>query len=850
MLSGRAPTSPAVPPAPESSVYHSPGTFFRPTDPVPFAVLAWLLALAPVTAGLQPADGESAGNKPAATGKPAVLRVEPARVVLDSPETTQQLLVTGGPPAAPLDLTRTASYKVLAPAVVAIDAGGLLVPQEEGRTEVTVSHKGQQARVAVEVRGLRQPAPISFVSQVLPILTKAGCNAGGCHGKAEGQGGFKLSVFGFDPRADFRAIVMEGRGRRTLPGAPAHSLVLRKGAGLVPHGGGRRIQPDSLQYRRVLRWLAEGQRFDAPAAPELERIEVEPGQRVLAFGGTQQLRVTAVDVRGGRRCVTTEAEYESNATVIAGVDRRGLVQAGSLPGEAALLVRYRGHVTVCRVTIPRPGVYFPRPPENNFIDRHVWDKLQRLGIPPSGLCDDATFLRRAFLDVIGTLPTAAEARAFLADRRPDRRARLVDHLLGRPEYADYWAMRWADVLRVDKDAVTAQGAVAMTRWLRKQFADNRPYDAMVRDILTARGSTRSAGPAAFYKVLNTPDLASRSVSQVFLGVRIECAQCHHHPSEKWSQDDYFALAGLFTGVQRKPLPGGAEAIFVRGGKDLNHPRTGKPVSARPLGAPVPDLAGVADRRRVLADWMTAADNPYFAAALANRLWAHYFGRGLVEPLDDLRATNPASNEALLAALAKHLRDGKYDVKAFTRTLLLSRAYQLGPATAANHDDEQNFSHARPRALPAEVLLDAICQATGVGEKFNGWPAGYRAIQVWDNRMPSYFFRIFGRPVRYSVCECERSSEPSITQALHLMNSPEVGAKIRSRRGSARRLSESKKSPSEIVEELFLLTLSRRPRDQERELLLGAFREEGVDRRTAIEDVLWALLNTKEFIYNH
>src|SRR5439155_7250587 len=300
--------------------------------------------------------------------------------------------------------------------------------------------------------------------------------------------------------------------------------------------------------------------------------------RVISFGGTQQLRVPAVDAEGGRHCATTEAEYESNAGAIAGVDRRGLVQAGSIPGEAAILVRYRGEVTVCRITIPRPGVRFTRPSENNFIDRHVWDKLERLGIPPSGLADDATFLRRAYLDVIGTLPTTAEARAFLADKDAGKRAKLVDHLLGRPEYADFWAMKWGDILRVDKDAVTPQGAVAMTRWLRRQFAENRPYDAMVRDILTASGPTTAEGPAAFYKVLNTPELVSRSVSQVFLGVRIECAQCHHHPSERWGQEDYFALAGLFTGVQRKVLPGGAEAIFARGGTDLPHPRTRKPVA--------------------------------------------------------------------------------------------------------------------------------------------------------------------------------------------------------------------------------------------------------------------------------
>lgn len=775
---------------------------------------------------------------------PAAVRVSPALVVLDSPETTQQLLVTDGV----VDLTRAVTFKVLRGDIAAVDTTGLVQPRGEGRTEIVVSHQGADTRVAVEVKGQRQPRPISFASEIVPILTKSSCNSGGCHGKAEGQAGFKLSVFGFDSMSDYQAIVMEARGRRTFPAAPEQSLLLRKAAALAPHGGGRKVPQDSLPYRRLARWIGEGQRYDVPDAPALSRLEVEPEQRVLALGATQQLRVTAIDVSGGRRCVTTEAEYESNATTIAGVDRRGLIQAGTIPGEAAILVRFMGQVNVCRITLPRPVVKVTRPPENNFIDKHVWNKLARLGIPPSDLADDATFLRRACLDVIGTLPTAAEARAFLADKDANKRAKLIDALLARPEYADYWAMRWADILRVDKDAVTPQGAVAMTRWLRRQFADNRPYDAVARDILTAQGSTLTEGPAAFYKVLNTPELAGRSVSQVFLGVRIECAQCHHHPSEKWGQDDYFALAGLFTGVQRKVLPNGAEAIFARGGADLKHPRTGKPIEARPLGATATKLEGVTDRRRVLADWMTAADNPYFAASLVNRLWAHYFGRGLVEPLDDLRATNPASNEELFADLAKHLREVKYDLKAFTKTLLTSRVYQLAAATEANRDDEQNFSHATAKALPAEVLLDAICQTTGVGEKFNGWPEGHRAIQVWDNRMPSYFFRIFGRPVRFSVCECERSNEPSITQALHLMNSPEIGGKIRSKRGTARQLADSKKTPTEIVDELYLGTLARYPSDRERALLLESFKDE--ERRTAVEDVLWTLLNAKGFIYNH
>ena len=781
------------------------------------------------------------------SGLQAAIKVVPSSIILDSPETTQQLLVAESDTTP--DLTRQATYQSANPKIALVDETGLVRPVAEGKTEIVVAHKDQQARIPVEVKGLLQPTPVSFASQIIPILNKSGCNAGGCHGKAEGQAGFKLSVFGFDPMADHKAIIMEGRGRRTFPASPANSLLLLKGTGLVPHGGGRKIQPDSLSFRRVVRWIAEGQRYDNADTAALKSIEVEPALRVLPFEGTQQLRVTAIDVNGNRRCVTAEAEYDSNATTIAGADHRGLVQAGSTPGEAAILVRYMGQVTICRVTIPRPGVKFARPPENNFIDRHVWNKLERLGIPPSDIADDATFLRRVTLDVIGTLPSAAETREFLADKDANKRAKLIDRLLDRPEYADFWAMLWADILRVDKDAVTPQGAVAMTRWLRKQFAENRPYDEMARAVVLAQGSTTSEGPAAFYKVLNNPELVSRSISQVFLGVRIECAQCHHHPSERWGQEDYFALAGLFTGVTRKPLPNGSEAIMARGGLDLKHPRTKLGVPAKPLGAAELDLTSVSDRRSIFADWMVAQDNPYFAEAVANRLWSHYFGRGLVEPLDDLRATNPASNEPLLAELAKNLREAKYDIKAFTKTLLLSRAYQLGHEIPANRDDEQNFSHATYRTLTAEVLLDAVCQTTGVGEKFNGWPEGYRAIQVWDNRMPSYFFRIFGRPVRFSVCECERGSEPSITQALHLMNSPEIADKIRNRKGTARALADSTKTPTEIVDELFLSALARFPTEKERTLMLDTFKQEGVDRRTAVEDVLWALLNMKDFIYN-
>jgi hypothetical protein len=791
----------------------------------------WVLLLSLVASGLR-AD---------------TLLVSPSAIMLDYPEATQQVLVRGKAKAT--DLTHAATYQILDSKVAEVNSAGLVQPRGEGKTTLLIRHGGDEAKIAVEVSGLAAPAPVDFETQIMPLLSKNGCNMGGCHGKSGGRGGFALSVFGFDSLGDYASIVKDGRGRRLFPAAPEASLLLRKATGTISHGGGKRLTPGTLHYQRFARWITEGARYGQDTA-SITAIEVEPREQILAFGGTQQLRVTAIDADGKRRCVTLDAEYDSNAGSIARADEQGLVRANNIPGQAAILVRFLGHVTQCRVVIPRTDTAFKRPPENNFIDKHAWDNLQRLGIAPAGLADDATFLRRVYLDAIGTLPTVAEARAFLTDKSPDKRAKLIDQLLTRPEYADYWAMRWSDLLRVDRDEVTPAGAVAMSRWLRKQLADNTPYDQMVRALVTARGPI-TEGPASFYKVLDKPEEASRAFSQLFLGVRIQCAQCHHHPSDKWGQEDYFALAGFFTGVGKKASVGGGEMIYAKKATEMKHPRTGKFVPAAALGAEPADFTGIADRRIVLAKWLTSPENPFFARALVNRIWAHYFSRGLVEPLDDMRATNPATIEPLLDDLAKHFRDTKYDLKALTRTLLNSRLYQLaGKPADAKADDEQNFSYVLPKAMPAEVLLDAICQATGVPEKFNGFPDGYRAIQVWDNRIPSYFFRIFGRPVRATTCECERSNEPSIAQALHLMNSEEIHAKITARDGVARRLTNSKKQPKEIVEELYLGTLSRFPTDQEVSAMLRFFAEAGEDRRGAVEDVLWALLNTRGFVYNH
>ncbi len=813
--------------------------------------------------------------------------VTPAAAEIDQPEASLQLLVNEVvEPGRSVDLTRQVKYRSENEKIARVDELGLITPVSDGQTAVLVDHAGGPTRVPVTVKGIAQPVPLSFPRDMIPILTKAGCNTGGCHGKAEGQNGFKLTVFGFDPAADHDAIVKQGRSRRISLGAPEHSLLLRKSLALDAHGGGQRIDEGSIRHRRLARWIGEGAQFGSEEAPTLERIEIEPTEQVLLAKGTQQLRVWAIDSDGSRRCVTTEAEYESNASPIAAVDDRGFVQATEIAGEAAILARYLGQVTVARITIPQPGVKFARPAENNFVDRLAWDKLQRLGIEPSELCDDATFLRRAYLDVIGMLPTAAEAKAFLADPAPNKRSLLVDKLLERPEYADYWTMRFSDLLRVDQSKITPQGSVAITRWLHRQFAENRPYDVFVRELITAKGNVKAEGPAAFYKALDTPELAARGVSQVFLGIRLECAQCHHHPSDRWGQDDYYAMAGMFAGVSRKKTPDGGEAIVPIAAKDLQHPRTLEFVQASPLGvtpkprvveAPPPApivpmkapgkpaklaakpkkpvvpesaISDAVDPRVELADWMIAPENQYFAATMANRLWAHYFGRGLVEPIDDLRLTNPASNEPLLNELAKHLRSVKYDLKAFTRTLLNSRLYQLAPTTtASNAVDEQNFSHGAYKAMPAEVLLDAIGQATGTPESFNGWPEGVRAVQIWDNKLPSYFFRIFGRPVRATVCECERSNEPSISQALHLMNSPEIMAKIRSRTGHAAVVARQPLSPADSLDQLYLTVLSRYPMPGEKEQLLPVFAE-GADRRAACEDIVWVLLNSKEFLFNH
>ena len=781
----------------------------------------------------------------------------PSQIELPHPESSQQVLVgTQLSDERSLDLTRRVEFSFTEPGVASIDDRGLIKPLADGNTELRIRYEGQEKTLPIRVTAWQETDSLSFYHDIIPVLSKAGCNSGRCHGKAEGQKGFKLSIFGSDPKADYEAIAREAVGRRVWPVAPEQSLVLLKGTARIPHGGGKRFGPDSELWQKLHRWIGSGAKLDknadSPSSPrETVRLILEPEQVILDGGGSQQLQLTAIDRAGQRHCVTTMASFESNMESMARVDGRGLIESSDLHGEALILARYMNNVTVCRVTLPQPGITVERPVEHNFIDGHVWDKLERLGFQPSALAADTTFLRRVFLDTIGTLPTSEESRQFLADPSVDKRSQLINRLLERGEYAEYWAMQWLNLLRADQRKIGAQATVALQRWLRRQFRENRPFDQIAHGLVTAQGNPQMEGPVSFYSTLGEPDIAARSISQLLLGVRIECAQCHHHPSEKWSQADYWALAGFFTGMKNKTVPGFGNVLLSQGGKDLEHPRTGETLAARALGAESVAMSGTEDRRRVLADWMVRHDNPFLAKTVVNRLWAHYLGRGLVEPIDDMRETNPATNEPLLEALTQHMIELNFDLKAFTRTLLQSRTYQLSPTTnTSNASDMQNFSHALQKTISAEVLLDAICQATGVPEEFNGWPAGYRAIQIWDNRMPSYFFRVFGRPIRATVCECERSDQPSMSQALHLLNAPEITQKITHRHGRARRLAGQYETPDKMLDELYLCTLSRFPNQKERDLMSAAFTQHQDDHRAVAEDILWALLNSKEFAVNH
>jgi hypothetical protein len=693
----------------------------------------------------------------------------------------------------------------------------------------------------------------------MPLLARYGCNTGACHGKARGQNGFALSLLGFDPDADFAALTREARGRRVFPAAPDASLLLLKGSGRVPHGGGKRLPADHPDFAKLRRWIVAGTPRTPADAPKVERISVFPAERILAPKAAQQLVVTAHYTDGSAEDVTHLAAFQSNDAVFAAVTPDGIVQAGPLPGEAAVMARFAEKFAVCNVLVPLPGTVpdevYAGLPRKNFIDGHAWDKLRQLGVTPSAAASDATFHRRAYLDVIGRLPTPDETRAFLTDADPKKREKLIDRLLERPEYADYWANKWADLLRPNPYRVGIKAVFNLDAWLRDVFRRNVPYDRWVRELLTAQGSTFRNGAVVMFRDRRGPDEITTMVSQLFLGVRLDCAKCHHHPFEVYGQDDFYSFAAFFGRIGHKgtglspPISGGEEVFVASGRGQVKHPVTGKVMPTKLLLGPAVEVPDDADPRQVLADWATAPDNPFFAKVIVNRVWADLMGKGIVDPVDDLRATNPPVNGPLLDALAADFRTNGHDLKKLIRRITTSHVYGLSSIpTDRNAGDGRNYSRHYRQRLRAEVLLDAVCDVTGVKERFEAMPPGSRAMGLWTVRSQSVFLDSFGRPDPNQDPPCERTSDTTVVQALHLMNAPGVQDKVTADTGRAAKLAAGKTSNVEVIEELYLLAYSRKPTEDEMAACLRWFEKAGDKRRQAVEDLMWALLNTPEFVF--
>jgi len=789
------------------------------------------------------------------SGSTTELRLDPPAPSLKGADARQQLLVTAIREGEEVDATDGAVFASSNPKIATVSDEGVVRPVGNGSAEISATFDGRISTVDVRVEHVAEVPSPHFARDIIPLLTKAGCNSGACHGKQSGQNGFKLSVFGHDVGADYQAIVCEGRGRRLFPSVPRESLLLTKATNRVPHGGGGRLEEDSTEYRRLLRWIDAGMPHGDDDAPRVVSIEVHPKVRTMREHSQQRLLVTAKLSDGSNRDVTHEAVYTSNDETRTTVDRYGRIATKMMAGESAIVARYQDHVAASFVTVPlnRTSVGandLSRWDRSHFIDRLVADKWQRLRISPSPPADDAAFHRRVYLDLIGKLPTPLEVTAFLADKSVDKRTRLVDALLDRPEYADYWALKWADLLRINSEDLGAKSAYRYHRWLRDSLARNQPYDELLRDLILSQGPDETSGAVGFYRAFANPNDLTVAVSQAFLGVRLECAKCHHHPYEKWGQEDFYGLAAFFPRVQKKGS-GSDQSIFIADKGEVTHPRTKEVVKPKVLLGESFDSASVADPRRRLAEWIATPENPFVARALVNRVWGQLMGRGLVEPIDDMRDTNPATNEPLLKALADDFVAHDFDLRRLIRTIATSRVYGLSSeANADNLRDTQNYSRAYRKRLGAEVLLDAVCDVAGESEAFVGTLPGTRAVQLWDHRLPSAFLDTFGRPQRKTVCQCERLPDSTLGQVLHLMNSPLVNDKISAPSGRVAELDAKRISPDEMIVELYLAAFGRMPRPEEKTAARRAFDAPGATSRSAAEDVLWALLNSAEFVLNH
>lgn len=807
------------------------------------------------------AGGPAACEDPPRTDAPSVerLAVFPRTVRFSRPDALQSFVIVAvSSDGTTRDVTSECDVRFATPHIVA-RSNNALRPLNPGETTLDVRYGGRRVRVPVVVEPKRAATAPNFLHDVMPIFMRAGCNAGGCHGAARGKDGFHLSLFGYDPNGDHHRLTRELAGRRINFAAPRESLLLTKATGGVPHSGGRRFGPDDPAYRVLERWIRGGAPATPKKTPTLDRVVLAPGELVFARAGeSHQMLVTARYSDGTQRDVTALAVFMSSDDHTAKFSGDGRLTAMK-GGEAFVMARFGAHTVGSHVIVRRKNDRFAWPASEPHaddaalgpIDRAVARKLEKLRMAPSPLADDATFLRRATLDLAGRLPTVAELKTFVSDQTPTKRRQVVDRLIDSPEFAALWTLKWAELLQIRSNGnrISKKTAVVYYDWLKDEVTSGTPVDRMVRALISASGSTFENPAATYYQAERDPLKLAENAAQVFLGMRIQCAQCHNHPFDRWTQNDYYGFAAFFAQIARKRGADPREwVIFDRRRGDVRHPVTKKNAVPKFLGGTQPSVKN-ADRREVVARWITSRDNPYFARNIANIVWAHFFGRGIVDEVDDVRVSNPPSNAALLDALAERLVEHDFDLRELARDICTSRTYQRSTRpTPSNRDDRANFARALPRRIKAEVLLDCIGQVTRTTEKFRGLPRGSRAVEIGDGATTTHFLTIFGRPKRETVCSCEVEMEPNLSQALHLINGSTVTRNIKRGRLVSERLKQ-KRSPATIIEEIYLRALSRRPTAAEStafDKTLAAAKKKG----QALEDVFWAVLNSKEFIFNH
>lgn len=809
-------------------------------------LLAWTLFAALTSVGL-PFTGMAADG-----AEPIAVRVFPGDIHLTTVGDRQSLVVQAEyANGLTEDVTTKAEYKVADGNLVRLE-NSTVFPTADGATSVAVSFAGHQVDVPVTVANAVDEAPISFQLDIMPIFMKTGCNTGSCHGAARGKDGFRLSLFGFDPQGDYHRLTREIGGRRMNLANVEQSLLLTKSAGTVPHTGGMRFAKGSEMYNTVVRWHEAGAPNDSGEIPKVLSVEVYPPTAVLdGQGSTQKLTVRAKYSDGTDRDVTALTYFSSNNDNSATIDQDGMVTAENR-GESFIMARFETHtVGVHFITLPK-GLAFAwkETPENNYIDTLMHSKFKKLRIQPSELCSDEEFLRRVSIDITGNLPSVEDYERFMANDDPKKRDQFVDELLERKEFVEVWVMKWAELLTIrTTQQVTYKPMLRYYNWLQERVANNVPMDQMVRELLSANGGTFANAATNYYQNETNTLKVSENVAQVFMGMRIQCAQCHNHPFDRWTMDDYYSFAAFFSQIGRKRGEDPRETIiFNSGGGDVRHPVGNRVMAPKFLGGEVPDVKGK-DRREILAGWLASDQNPFFAQNLANIVWAHFLGQGIINEVDDIRVSNPAVNPELLATLAGKFSEYNYDFKRIVGDICKSRTYQLSTKTnETNESDTTNFSHSTLRRMRSEVLLDAITAVTTTKNKFRGLPLGARAVQISDGNTSTYFLTTFGRAKRETVCSCEVVMEPNLSQALHLLNGDTIQQKLAAGNVVGTLLAEGVTEEG-VVENLYIRCLSRKPTDKEKAALTDLLTKE-TDKKRALEDVFWALLNSREFLFNH